>query len=395
MQPSPATPTAPTQPGPAPAQPTAAATTPAQPGAAATSPAASDSESVRSVDEILSGISSGGEPQMIGDMSPLTVVQRTLAAQQQPTLPQPFPPHKLPKPPSPRVASSLAPSTRGFKIGENQSPMPQDRVYFTFDYFNNLNAALNKRFEAPVDNLQAYRYIFGLEKTFDQGQGSIGIQLPLDTLTADSTITGDFKKPGGTSNALNDLTVYTKYILKRNLQTGSLISAGLAVTPETGPNTFAGANYLTAVHDTTVQPFIGYLWRRGDFYLHGFTAIDVPTSVRDVTMVYNDIGIGYYVYRNPDPYGVLTALVPTFEVHVNTPLTHGDYNNPLDLTGTPDVVNLTYGISALLGPNSVFTFGVVTPVTTPRPFDYEVLCLINFRFGRSRGRQAPVPIVGG
>ena len=87
--------------------------------------------------------------------------------------------------------------------------------------------------------------------------------------------------------------------------------------------------------------------------------------------------------------------MPTFEVHVNSPLTHGDYNNQLDLTGTPYVVNLTYGINALLGPNSVFTFGVVTPVTGPRPFDYEMLCLINFRFGRSRGRRAPVPIVGG
>ncbi len=332
---------------------------------------------------------------MIGDMSPLTVMQRAVAAQQQPTLPQPFPPGKLPKPPSPRVASSLAPSARGFKIGENQSPLPQDRVYFTFDYFNNLNGILNKRFEAPVDNLQAYRYIFGLEKTFDQGRGSIGVQLPLDSLTADSTIQGPIAKPGGTSNALNDLTIYSKYILKRNPETGSLISAGLAVTPATGPNTFAGANYLAAVHDTTVQPFIGYLWRRGDFYLHGFTALDVPTSVRDVTMVYNDVGIGYYAYKNPDPTGFLTALVPTFEVHVNTPLTHGDYNNQLDLTGTPNVVNLTYGLNALLGPNSVLTFGVVTPVTGPNPFNYELLVLFNFRFGRSRGSRAPLPIVGG
>jgi hypothetical protein len=345
--------------------------------------------------ELLSGVGSGTDPQMIGDMSPFTTMQRVIAAGQQPTLPQPFPPGKLPRPPSPRVASSLAPSARGFKIGENQSPMPQDRFYFTFDYFNDLNGVLNRRFEAPVDNLRAFRYIFGLEKTYDEGRGSLGIQLPLDSLTADSTIQGPFNKPGGTSTSLNDLTIYTKYILKRNPVTGSLISAGLAVTPTTGPSTFAGAGYLAAVHDTTVQPFIGYLWRRGDFFLHGFTAIDVPTSVRDVTMVYNDIGIGYYVYRDPDPDAVLTALVPTFEVHVNSPLTHGDYNNMLDLTGTPSVVNLTYGVSALIGPNSVFTFGVVTPMTGPRPFNYEMLFLFNFRFGRSAGARAPLPIIGG
>jgi hypothetical protein len=200
---------------------------------------------------------------------------------------------------------------------------------------------------------------------------------------------------GGTHNALDDMTVFAKYILERNPITGSLISVGLAVTPRTGPPSFAGANYLVAVNDTTVQPFLGYLWRRDRFYLHGFVAVDMPTSLRDVTMVFNDIGIGYYAYRNPDPDGFLMALVPTFEVHVNDPLTHGDFNNPRDPTGTPDIVNLTYGLNALVGQNSVFTFGWVTPVTGPRPFDYEIVGLINIRFGRTRGARVPLPILGG
>jgi hypothetical protein len=327
-------------------------------------------------------------------MSPLTILERARATTRQ-TVPPPFPPHHLPKPPSPRAVSSLAPSTRGFKIADNQSPMPQDRVYFTFNYFNNLNAALNRKFESPVDQLRAYRYIFGLEKTFDEGRGSIGIQLPLDNLWGRSTVTGHFVKPGGSSTALDNLTVFAKYILKINPQTGSLISAGLAVTPRDGPDTFAGAHYLVGVNDTTVQPFIGYLWRRDRFYLHGFVALDVPTSMRDVTMVYNDVGIGYFVYRNFREGAWLKALVPTFEVHVNDPLTHGDFNNQLDPTGTPDVVNLTYGINAMIGRDAVFTFGFVTPVTGPRPFDYEVLALFNWRFGRSRGPRAPLPMAGG
>ena len=49
-----------------------------------------------------------------------------------------------PSPPSPRRASALVPSVRGLKIAENQSPRPQDRVYFTFDYFSNVNGALNR-----------------------------------------------------------------------------------------------------------------------------------------------------------------------------------------------------------------------------------------------------------
>ncbi len=333
-------------------------------------------------------------PPQLGDMSPLTVFQ-PLRAVHQATLPQPFPPKPLPRPPSPKQATSLAPSTRAFKIADNQSPMPQDRFYFTFNYFSNLNSVLDRRFQSSVDELRAYRYIFGLEKTFDEGRGSIGIQLPLDSLTAESAISGNFAKQGGPSTSLNDLTVFSKYVLKYNPETGSLISAGLAVTPATGPNTFAGAKYLNGINDTTVQPFIGYIWRRDRFFLHGFVALDVPTSVRDVTMVYNDVGIGYYLYRNPDPDGFLTALVPTFEVHVNDPLTHRDYNSPLDISGTADVVNLTYGLNAMIGQSSVFTVGVVTPVTGPRPFDYEIIGLLNFRFGRTRRPPAPLPMLGG
>jgi hypothetical protein len=338
----------------------------------------------------LSELASSEPLTMLGDMSPLTVLQRIRAVPLQ-TPPPPFPPHPIPRPPGRRVAASLSPTVRSFKIADNQSPMPQDRAYFTFNYFDDLNAALNRHFRSPLEQMRAYRYIFGLEKTFDQGRGSIGIQLPLDNLTAHSTSPG----LGGSSTSLNNLTVFSKYILKYDPETGSLVSAGLAVTPRTGPLNFAGASYFPGVNDTTVQPFVGYLWRRERFFLHGFVAIDVPTSIRDVTMVYNDIGIGYYAYLNPRPEALLTGLVPTFEVHVNDPLTHGDYNNPFDPTGTPDVVNLTYGINAMVGQNGICTFGVVTPVTGPRPFSYELVVLLNWRFGRTRALTAPPPITGG
>jgi len=36
----------------------------------------------------------------------------------------------------------------------------------------------------------------------------------------------------------------------------------------------------------------------------------------------------------------------------------------------------------------------VTPVTGPRPFDYEALVLFNFRFGRSARRAIP-PVTSG
>lgn len=342
---------------------------------------------------LLSGRQYGAGPdfQMIGDQAPSTLHQVSPSA---PGLPQPFPPGSPPGTPSPRLASAVVPSVRGFKIAENQSPQPQDRVFFTMDYFNNLNGALNTRFESPVKDMTAFRYIFGLEKTFDGGFGSVGVRLPLDQLSANSAISGNFAKPGGTSTALNDLSVFTKYILKVDPATGSLISAGLEMTLPTGPAQFAGAKYIQGIQSTEIQPFIGYLLIRDRFYLHGFLSLSAPASVRDVTMVYNDLGIGYFLYRDPDPESFLTSIAPTFEVHVNDPLNHRDWFNVNDISATPDIVDLTYGVNVGIAHQAVLTFGWVTPVTGPRPFNYEAVLLFNWRFGRSRRGAAP-PIVGG
>ena len=111
-------------------------------------------------------------------------------------------------------------------------------------------------------------------------------------------------------------------------------------------------------------------------------------------MVYNDIGVGYFAFRRTTRTASSPASRPTFEVHVNSPLTHRDWFNANDPSGTADVVDLTYGVNVGFFRQSVLTFGWVTPVTGPRPFSYEAVLLFNWRFGRSRSGAAP-PIVGG
>ena len=339
----------------------------------------------------LSGFGRGGIPQMIGDQGPNPVPQQFPPP---PTPPQPFPPPAPPPQPSPRRATALVPSVRGLKIAENQSPRPQDRVFFSFNYFANVNGALNRRLEAPVSDIQVYRYIFGLEKTFDDGNGSIGVRLPLNTLTSKPSVPARFKQFGGTSTALGNMNIFAKYILKQDPATGSLISAGLAVSPTTAGGSFAGAKYIQNINTTLFQPFLGYIWTRGNFYLQGFSAFEFPINPSQVTEMFNDVGIGYFLLRDPDPCRFLTAVAPTFEVHVNSPLNHHGFDNPNEPAGTPAVVNLTYGLNLEIHRNSLLTFGFVTPVTGPRPFDYEALVLFNFRFGRSARRAIP-PVTSG
>ncbi len=284
---------------------------------------------------------------------------------------------------------------RSIKVSENQSPRPQDRVYYSFNYFDGLNQDAGERLRRPVRNIEFYRNLFGAEKTFSDGRGSVGLRLPLNTLSADPA----FQQPVGrsiTDTAVGNLDIIGKYILLENEEAGGLISGGLVVTPPTGPGQFASAAYLVDYNSTVFQPFVGYIWNPGNFYLQGFSGLDVPTDQRDVTLMYNDIGIGYFLrYDGPgDPERFVTLIAPTFEVHVNTPLNHRDPFDPRDPAGTPDVVNLTYGLNVGIRQRGLFTIGVVTPVTGPQPFSFEVMALFNYYFGAPRQNMIP-PVLGG
>ena len=89
-----------------------------------------------------------------------------------------------------------------------------------------------------------------------------------------------------------------------------------------------------------------------------------------------------------DPTVFLTAVAPTFEVHVNSPLNHRGFDNPTDPFAIAASVNLTYGLNLEFGHNSLLTLGIVTPVTGPLPFSFETLVLFNYRFGRNAAGTA-------
>jgi hypothetical protein len=331
---------------------------------------------------------------MLGDQAPFSLRQVVATPV---LLPPPAPnPARPPIPPEPTPGRSrgaaMIPWVRGFKIADNQSPRPQDRFFFTFNYFNDLNGPINRRLGASVGNQQVYRELFGLEKTFLGGNASIGVRLPVNTLTADSP----FREFGGTTTAVGNLTVFSKYVLWSDPKSGNLISTGLAVTAPNGPTSFAGARNAVGFHDAQIQPFLGYIWTRDRWYLQGFEAIDVPTDSHDVTMLYNDVGLGYYLYRNPDPDACLTAIAPTFEAHVNVPLNHQGAFRFNDIAGTPSVVDLTIGTSFLFGRRGILSFGFVNPVTGPRAFNYEWSAMFSVYFGRTRAAQPlPTPPVFG
>jgi hypothetical protein len=313
---------------------------------------------------------------MFGDLSPLQLPGGG-------TIPPPpavTPGGTIPPPPpvTPGNYSAAPPSyIRGFKIADNQSPRPVNRVYYDFNFFDNVWQSVNERAQNGINRVQIYRQLLGLEKTFWDGNASIGVRLPINTITADGQA-GGVQTP--TQTAINNFNVYSKFLFIKDDVKKVYASWGLAATIPTGPMNFAGANYVRSYNNFELQPFVGLqkTWNR--FYLIAFEAINVPLNTHDVTAIYNDYAIGYWAYRAKDRNQLLQGLAPTFECHVNIPLNHRDVFNLNDRAGSADIVDLTYGLNTFFGKRTQMAFAAVTPVTGPRPFSIEALAFLNIYY---------------
>ncbi len=297
------------------------------------------------------------------------------------------------------LQNTRSPFGRSFKVAENQSARPQDRIFADFNYF-----------QASGVNIQ--RFSTGFEKRVLEGQASFGLKIPYytdnpDPLAPPRSQFGDFGASPASESAAGDLTTIFKYAPYMDRISGDTLTLGLAITAPTGSGTLAGVEplYTTTVkHRGSIQPFVGYLLPTASgWFLQGFSSIDAPFSSGDTTWWFNDVSIGKYINRG-DNY-VVSAIIPTMEVHVNSPI-GGDTIAVTGFTpaasgiigvnsgpvvragGTFQVynqVNLNTAITFELNRRSTLALGLVTPlVETGRPFNSELQVQFN-TFGIGSG----------
>jgi hypothetical protein len=296
-------------------------------------------------------------PNMFGDLSTYSIVTRNVQIR---TLSTATPVARIK---IPTVARS------GIKISDNENPRPQDRVFLTYNYFNSINHDINP---GIVPRSDLHRETIGFEKTFLEGNASVGMRLPFLQLTGTSGNQID-------NNQVGDLSVIFKYAVINDPQSGDVLSGGLLVTAPTGQNVEIGGSNFEPV---LLQPYMGYIFNLDKLYVLGFTSVIVPTDSRDVTLLSNDIALGYNLYR-ADPCGcgsppLLRGIVPSVEVHVNTPLNHrGTTSTPV---GFPDAVSVTSGVRFLIGKCSSLGFAGNVPLTGPNLYDFEGLVQLNIGF---------------
>jgi hypothetical protein len=266
---------------------------------------------------------------------------------------------------------SLSPIVGGgaFKIAENESPRPQDRFFITGNYYSAINT-----FNSGGSQFNVLREVIGFERTFMDGDASVGMRLPFLQRTG-----GD---GSNTVDGVGDLSIILKYAFVNDRHTGNVLSGGMVVTAPTGRDIVLATG--TNIHNVLLQPWVGGILNADRFYFHGFSSVVLPVDSQDIAFWSNDFGLGFKLYQREDNSGGgLRAIIPTLEAHLLTPLNHNGVSGVLNgtsLLGLSDQLILTAGVHLGVGERAWLTIGMATPVTGPRQFEWEGVVQLNYAF---------------
>jgi hypothetical protein len=243
------------------------------------------------------------------------------------------------------------------KIAEGDSPRPEDRFYYLLSFYGGVTI------NPAAPPLDVGRHVLGFEKTLFGSNFSVGMRLPIFSFGGDPSYDNAF---------IGDISIITKYALVNNRETGNVLSVGLSVTVPSGgfptlqtvasPVLPGGPFIEPRDRAVTLQPYVGYVYNLlPRIFIQGFHSVAVPTDSNEPTFMANDLGLGLWLYRNPD--GVLfRGVAPVCEIHVNTPFNHRDMTGlGVGQTVMIDSVTLTTGLSIML-PRSVLGGAVGIPL---------------------------------
>ncbi len=165
-----------------------------------------------------------------------------------------------------------------FKMAENTSPVPIDRVFLNYDYYSGV--PLNTK-SMSLNGLTP-----GFEKTFLGGAMSVELRLPMAT-TLDNNVYLDGSTSTGVGQVGN-LGVVVKAVLYR--ADTFLISGGVAIDCPTAPNMLCfganggsasgGGNEIQLLNQSVhLLPFVGGVWTPSDrLFFMGFMQVDIDAN---------------------------------------------------------------------------------------------------------------------
>ena len=281
------------------------------------------------------------------------------------------------------------------KISDNNSPIPRDRIFLDYNYFQ--NAALSS------SGLDVQRFTPGFEKTFFNGNMSVEMRFPMG-ITLDNKLVAD----GVTdmhANEFGDISVIFKALLWTDYQTS--FTAGMGVTAPTGADVsvdLANGTQLVRVRNESihVKPYVAVLRQQGNYFAQAFLIGDFDTNGNPVelnetgngladagtlqtqSLLQFDASVGAWLHRNASSRAYLNGLAATMEVHSTSSISNLDTINSsmfqvVDPNSDFDIINMTFGAHAVFG-KTVVTAGYSVPVSSVQSFDGEFRTFVNRYF---------------
>lgn len=311
-----------------------------------------------------------------------------------------------------QILPIVSPSSQRQKLADNASPIPRDRVYVNYNYFDGTPTILGKN--------GVNRVTPGFEKTFFNQLASIEVRFPFSTELSNSV-----NLDGVTNSSeaqFGNITVYLKGLLYSSPV--FTVSSGLGVQTPTAGDTHIYSNggeiYRMTNDSVHLLPFIAGTYTPGPrFYAQGILQCDFDTNgnraygapyvlsgtdfgnvvpgalqklgvVQDQSYLYASLGTGYWIYRDTDPNTRgLTGIAPTAELHYNTTMQKSDtvqdvYGNTIQPLSQVATLNGIVGVNTVFGNNKYFTVGYSAPFgRSDAQFNGELRVMFNYFFGGS------------
>ncbi len=291
------------------------------------------------------------------------------------------------------VPLPIASGSGGFKISDNDNPIPTSRLFFEYNHATNAFQDTT-----PDGKINFDRYTLGVEQVLFWDSASVELRLPI----AEGLIS-DLSPAEALGTAFGNIPVVFKQILWSDQDT--FLSGGLAVVTPTAPEAVIHTpdllTYVVRNESVHLEPFLGVLFKPDPrAFIEGFLQVDFVANGDAVfqnvggtltklgvyqaqTLLSVDLKAGYWLYRGPES-NILMGIAPSVELHYTTTLqntdTAGPVTNPFNRT---DVLDLTAGLHIQMDHGTDLTVGMSVPLKTAtgdRPCDNEFIVQLNQRY---------------
>ena len=299
------------------------------------------------------------------------------------------------------IAFVPAPSAGGsvgrVRLSDNNSALPQNRLFFDYHYFKSVPLT-----DSGVD---VNRFTPGFERKFLGGNASVELRVPL-AVTLDSNLTTDGATEL-TNGELGNVSVAAKFLLLKNAT--STVAAGIGISLPTADEINVGlvdgtrlarieneAVHLTPYFAALIQPSRNHFFHaflQFDIDTGGDTVYTNPTLTglsragvwNDQTYLFADVGAGKWIARNDSLCRGLSGVALTAEVHYTNAISSADFIRTGGIVvGNPDadldMLNGTVGAHFRWRQNLITTAGYSFPFTSDRVFDGEFRLFANRYF---------------